>query len=532
MYSLPNKSGASVESFPTAFAIPIGLVKLVQGLWLLDHHDHENSLELLLHPATSRSLWSWQHGRVLQALMCQGQHAVALRYLHTMRPPMSSTTQIKLCLSVLLHNRYLLPLRESDLGLMKELLKLPLRFAEQECLERFLQGNGGLQNRELLMVHYLQQANYVPALQLNQTLKMNLNDRDPKHKERSNTRNSILDQYGKVLPRVQRKLATERAKPYQHPSTVHREVSRPQPLSTVAKRSAAETVLTRAAFISNVLTKIGEVWEGKERRPEASPLRSPQTSALPSTSSQRSPADMPEAFVGTPITMTSKRMSRILDLIVRPSAPAAPEGLGLLQTPPSPAAAGPASTKKPSALRGIVKAPELSLLQTPQVVKRARALAATGPMFPGFTPQSILRSSLRPTPVGSPSASPARSLTPPPRPKESRITFIEETASPDTAKGPPAAESWITQPPEEDEEEEEEEVVTFVPPANEREEELSGVSESCSSSAREATEAVAVTEVSHTSVQSVDTTVEYHDAPAPEDLEEEQLQEEEEVVVN
>lgn len=44
----------------------------------------------------------------------------------------------------------------------------------QECLERFLQGTGGLQNRELLMVHYLQQANYVPALQLNQALKMNV----------------------------------------------------------------------------------------------------------------------------------------------------------------------------------------------------------------------------------------------------------------------------------------------------------------------------------------------------------------------
>ena len=41
MYSFPNKSGSSVESFPTAFAIPIGLVKLVQGLWLLDHRDHE-----------------------------------------------------------------------------------------------------------------------------------------------------------------------------------------------------------------------------------------------------------------------------------------------------------------------------------------------------------------------------------------------------------------------------------------------------------------------------------------------------------
>lgn len=44
----------------------------------------------------------------------------------------------------------------------------------QECLEKFLQGTGGLQNRELLMVHYLQQANYIPALQLNHSLKMNL----------------------------------------------------------------------------------------------------------------------------------------------------------------------------------------------------------------------------------------------------------------------------------------------------------------------------------------------------------------------
>lgn len=41
MYAFPNKDGATVESFPTAFAIPMGLVKLVQGLWLLDHHDHQ-----------------------------------------------------------------------------------------------------------------------------------------------------------------------------------------------------------------------------------------------------------------------------------------------------------------------------------------------------------------------------------------------------------------------------------------------------------------------------------------------------------
>uniref|UniRef100_A0A668A0M2 AT hook containing transcription factor 1 n=1 Tax=Myripristis murdjan TaxID=586833 RepID=A0A668A0M2_9TELE len=387
MYSFPNKGGASVESFPTAFAIPIGLVKLVQGLWLLDHHDHQSSLELLLHPATSQCQFVWQHERVLQALMCQGQHSVALRYFHITKPPLSSTSQAKLCLSVLLHNRCLVEawsllrqhssrlnmeelmgfLYEScqELGLTKELLKLPLGLPEQECLEKFLQGTGGLQNRELLMVHYLQQANYIPALQLNHNLKMNL--------ERSNARNSILEQYGKVLPRVQRKLAMERAKPYQHPSTIHREVSRPQPLSTIAKRSANEKVMSRAGFINSVRLKTQEVWMAHNTK---TILR----------------------FFFKYIVYMVTFAEVVLRFYVTCAA----------------------------------SMYELFVCSSSQ---RARALAATGPVFSAFTPQSILRSSLRPTPVATPSASPGRSITPPLRSKESRITFIEESESPEPEKG-------------------------------------------------------------------------------------------------
>uniref|UniRef100_A0A8C7LB02 AT hook containing transcription factor 1 n=1 Tax=Oncorhynchus kisutch TaxID=8019 RepID=A0A8C7LB02_ONCKI len=584
-----NKSGASVESFPNAFAIPIGLVKLVQGLWLLDHHDHQNSLELLLHPATSPSLWGWQHGHVLQALMCQGQHGVALRYLHVMKPPLSSTAQAQLCLSVLLHNRCLVEalalLRQhsnrlnaeellrflyetcQELGLMKELLKLPLGLTEQECLERFLQGTGGLQNRELLMVHYLQQANYVPALQLNHTLKMNtVNERDPKLKERTHTRNSILDQYGKILPRVQRKLATERSKPYHHPATILREVSRPQPLSTIAKRSANENVLTRAAFINNVLSKIEEVWVGGNPTPQSSPFKSPSAAEALCPSPLFPSRDLPEAFVGTPITMTSKRKSRLLELVVHPSPQTTPpEGSRPLLTPPRSAT----SWNPP---KSINKAPELSLLQTPQVVKRARALAASGPVFSAFTPQSILRSSLRP--MATPTTSPGRSVTPPPRPKESRITFIKETAMPE--KGPlrwsngvrppdhwatfssplPKAGlmAWTSHPAaaadEDDEELEEDEVkvthVKFLPPPVPEPSPEEGESESGSSGQ----EVVVVTtlpgrlslglETSQASVLSIDTTLEFHDAPLPEDLEREEalkkpaneVVDEEEVVVN
>ncbi|KAM4593025.1 uncharacterized protein ahctf1 isoform 2-T5 [Odontesthes bonariensis] len=566
MYSFPNKDGASVESFPTAFAIPIGLVKLVQGLWLLDHHDHQSSFELLLHPAASQFHFEWQHERVLQALMCQGQQSVALRYFHVTKPPISSTSQAKLCLSVLLNNRCLneawcllrqhsnrLNIAEllgflyescQELGLIKELLKLPLGLNEQECLEKFLQGTGGLQNRELLMIHYLQQANYIPALQLNHSLKMNLvNERDPKLKERSITRNSILDKYGKVLPRVQRKLAMERAKPYQHPNTIHKEVSRPQPLSTVTKRSANEKVMSRAGFINNVLTKIEEVWLGKEATPQSSPAKSSRGADVQTP--KPSSLSFPDPFLGTPITMTSKRKSRLMDLVVHPSC----QSPRPLLSPPRP----PSSWVSP---KSISKAPELSLLQTPQVVKRARALASSGPVFSAFTPQSILRSSLRPTPVATPSASPGRSITPPLRSKESRITFIEEEEAPETEKGirwtngmaadseislltrgstlsKAARNTWLSQPAEEEEEvdeEEEQPCVKFLSPEGDIPLALLGSSESESSSTHEVAAEIKPSDTtpaplilsfdsSQLSVRSTDTTLEYYDAPLSEDHE-------------
>ncbi|KAM9861063.1 uncharacterized protein ahctf1 [Aulostomus maculatus] len=573
MYSFPNKEGASVESFPTAFAIPIGLVKLVQGLWLLDHHDHQSSFELLLHPAASQCQFEWQHERVLQALMCQGQHTVALRYFHVTKPPISSTSQAKLCLSVLLHNRCLIEawsllrkhsnhlnmgellgfLYEScqELGLIKELLKLPLGLTEQECLEKFLQGTGGLHNRELLMVHYLQQANYIPALQLNQSLKVNLvNERDPKLKERSNTRNSILDQYGKVLPRVQRKLAMERAKPYQHPYTIHKEVSRPQPLSTISKRSVSDKVMSRAGFINNVLTKIEEVWLGKGDTPQSSPAKSPRAAETLSLSLKPSFVAQPDPFLGTPITMSSKRKSRLMDLVVHPSC----QTPRPLLSPPRP----PSSWVSP---KSVSKAPELSLLQTPQVVKRARALAASGPVFSAFTPQSILRSSLRPTPVATPSASPGRSITPPLRSKESRITFIEVEATTEPEKGihwtngmaadseislltrgpmlsKASCKTWSPQPAEDEEdanEDEKQPCVKCLPPEGGIPSPLLRCSESESFTVNEGAEETRPPDAmqarlclsfdtSQTSVQSTDTTLEYYDAPLSEKQEEKQEQ--------
>lgn len=53
-------------------------------------------------------------------------------------------------------------------------------------------------------------------------------------------------------------------------------------------------------------------------------------------------------------------------------------------------------------------------------------MSVTSSGFSEFTPQSILRSGLRTTPLVSPSLSTGRSLTPPLRFKETRISFMEE----------------------------------------------------------------------------------------------------------
>lgn len=44
----------------------------------------------------------------------------------------------------------------------------------QECLKKFLQTSAGVQNHEFLLVHHLQRSNYIPALQLNQLMKVSV----------------------------------------------------------------------------------------------------------------------------------------------------------------------------------------------------------------------------------------------------------------------------------------------------------------------------------------------------------------------
>ncbi|XP_012499795.1 PREDICTED: protein ELYS [Propithecus coquereli] len=467
MYSFPNKTDSSIESFPTAFAISWGQVKLIQGFWLIDHNDYESGLGLLCHPATAKPV-SWQHSKIIQAFMSQGEHRQALRYIQTVKPTVSSSSDVILHLNVLLFNRCMteawsllrqhsnrLNIEEllkhtyevcQEMGLMEDLLKLPFTDTEQECLVKFLQSSASVQNHEFLLVHHLQRANYVPALKLNQTLKINLmNDRDPRLRERSVARNSILDQYGKILPRVHRKLAVERAKPYHLKiSSVFREVSRPKPLSAVPKRAVRGTVLSRSAFIYNVLSKIGEVWANNE----------------PNNS----------------ISLYNRYV-----------------------------------------------------FLTPFLKAKTLAMSVTSSGFAEFTPQSILRSGLRTTPLASPSLSPGRSLTPPLRLKETRISFMEEDMNTKWTAG--AADDnktkvFVTTPFQKCEVEIETEwlknkdkTTSFslnISPEKDHQE-MDVRSQDTPSQSLDTLDMSK--ENSNTSARSDETTLEYQDAPSPEDFE-------------
>ncbi|KAM8945526.1 protein ELYS [Pelodytes ibericus] len=544
MYSFPDKPDSSIESFPTIFSVPFGLIKLIQGFWLLDHNDYQNSLDCILHPS-AHGVMTWQHSQIIETLMCQGNPKQAVRYLQVMKPSITNSQEVKLHMTVLLANRLILEafnlqrLHSSrnnieellkhmfgtcqEMKLMEDLLKLKFSSIELEYLHRFLQ-TGDSQNQELLLVHHLQRSNYIPALQLNESLKLKpKTDFDRRLHMRAVSRNAIVDQYRKVLPRVQLAIA-EKRKPYSSSSPLCKKVSRPKPLSTVIKQAEPGNVITKAHFINVVLSKIKEISAANDKG--YSPYKSFVNEDMAPIKAARLDLETPNAFVGTPI-FKSRRVSRLRDSVVYPvMMDASPVADSLLNqhTPlksPILLTSSPvqSSLRKIAQLRSAAKASEFTLLETPLVVRRARTFATnTTSAFPGFTPQSILRSSVRTTPLGSPSVSPGRSLTPPLRPKETKISFMEEIESKYTRGTLASDRDVLTASP----------VLKSAPDTvwsgrltentpdkdhMEMEESSSGVHEENSNKMEVSKE------ISNVSARSDQTTLEYHDAPTPEDLE-------------
>ncbi|XP_010165527.1 protein ELYS, partial [Antrostomus carolinensis] len=157
---------------------------------------------------------------------------------------------------------------------------------------------------------------------------------------------------------------------------------------------------------------------------------------------------------------------------------------------------------------------------------RAKVLATSASGFPGFTPQSILRSSLRTTPLATPSASPGRSVTPPLRAKEPRISFMEENSNAEgtvgvreDGKALPGALSEYHHEVEEGAWSESREKTTLFSLSN-PEDDCTEMEEYSESIPGDGLEKMDVSkENSNFSARSDQTTLEYHDAKSPGDFE-------------
>ena len=95
----------SLIKFPSAFSLPPSLIKLTQAFWLLDHDDFEESVSIMLDPLLMEDDLTPDHHRaILVSLLAQGQFTLALKYTRIRRPPVITSDDIALHISVLLAN--------------------------------------------------------------------------------------------------------------------------------------------------------------------------------------------------------------------------------------------------------------------------------------------------------------------------------------------------------------------------------------------------------------------------------------------
>ncbi|XP_030843104.1 protein ELYS isoform X2 [Strongylocentrotus purpuratus] len=407
-----------IEKFHQVFSLPLGLTKLLQAFWLLDHRDYEEALTMLLDPNTNNDLLSWQHTRIIKTFLYHGQAKMALQYVRCVRPALETPEDVKLHLTVLLANGltaeafqfqreyrdpstmdellYHIFLGSQQTKTMDQLLRLPFDDIEESVLERYLLETTEPNSKELLVMHYLQRTRFVDAVRLNENLKQQamMGDNDPLARERTSARNIITESYVNVLPRVQRRLAFDTDSRQKKPVGIRREVPRPKPLSAIINPAKSSKVITHALLLNAVLDRIAEARD--VMKADLTPTN------LQDDSYESSPCIEP--FVGTPMTPRN-RTARSADVSV-----VYPETLEAEDTAPyhpfstslnfsmNQSLRGLGGMETPKVLKESFKRPPLdysgaaalSLLQTPPV-KRRMPIIQQEPQVAPPTPQSILK---------------------------------------------------------------------------------------------------------------------------------------------
>lgn len=415
------------EKFAGDFNMPEGLIRLVQGFWLLDHQYFEVAVTSLVDPLINTELGLWQKSFIIKTLLFQGEFQKALYFLKVTQPTIQDFNDVKLFLSVLLANgkvaeafnfqkKHQNPRKSKDLlyhffdgcqqtGNMSKLLQLSLDSAEEEILMKFLQEETFPSSKELLVMHFLQRGRYVEGIRLNELMKK---DKLSQQDEKAKVRNALVEAYIRCLPRVQRKLMFGPDKPAHQPKTLT-EVPCPKPLSTVVRKVDKGRPLSRAVILSSAMDKVHEI-----RMPSKLEDQLPQSRLSETREHQGA-----EPFISTPVTPRAK--SRLTDsskvgvVYASVSKQTSETKLSPIteKGTPSRNITSPTFLDKRSRRQFFSGAEALSLLATPPVVK-------VKPMTPGLTvnnteavnistPQSILkitrvirRTSPQPSPKSSP----------------------------------------------------------------------------------------------------------------------------------
>lgn len=407
-----------IEQFHQVFSLPLGLTKLLQAFWLLDHRDYEEALAMLLDPNTNNDMLSWQHTRIIKTFLYHGQAKMALQYVRCVRPSLDTPDDVKLHLTVLLANGltaeafqfqreyrdlstmdellYHIFLGSQQTKTMDQLLRLPFDDVEESVLERYLLETTEPNSKELLVMHYLQRTRFVDAVRLNETLKQQamMGDNDPLARERTSARNIITESYVNVLPKVQRRLAFDSETRQKKQVGIRREVPRPKPLSAIINPAKSSKVISHALLLNAVLDRIAEARD--VMKADLTPTRH-----LDDTF-DNSPCMEP--FVGTPMTPRNRTMRSADVSVVYPETLEAEESAPYhtlstsLNVSITQSLRGLAAMETPKALKEQFKRPPLdysgaealSLLQTPPVKRRIPSVKMESQVAPP-TPQSILK---------------------------------------------------------------------------------------------------------------------------------------------
>ncbi|XP_052759719.1 protein ELYS-like [Mya arenaria] len=304
-----------VNGFAKRFHLPATLVKLIQAFWLLDHRDFEESLKLLLDPMVRTEFSRWQHRRIIKSLLYQGDARMALRYISTLKPALTTPEDVKLKLTVLLANGMI----ESALDYQRKcrdktnmqdllahlflgcqqtktvdrLLQLPLTELEESSLVSHLMSSSEPHSQELLVMHYLQRARFVEAVQLNERLKHSImTEGCPKARERASARNAIVEKYASVLPSVQRRLLFEQTHVPKKNTQWRREIRRPTPLSTKLTHRQSK-VTSQSTYIMTIMETLDEIEDNKNDETKPLDRSAGPFVCTPVTPARRSLRDTP-----------------------------------------------------------------------------------------------------------------------------------------------------------------------------------------------------------------------------------------------